>query len=85
LPHLLQFTAEHRDKGLGLQNEVEAFEIELKEDIEEIWNRPVEENGVDGASWAPRTEVKSVDPVEKVVKPDISQGNGWKVKLFDVK
>lgn len=78
MPHLLQFTAEHRDEGLGLQNEVEAFEVELKESIEEIWTRPCEENGTNTPDgWASRmAEVerdKAVNPLDKVAKPDIPQ------------
>jgi elongator complex protein 1 len=91
LPHLLQFTAEHREEGLGLQNEVEAFEIELKESVEEIWTRPAEENeenGVGGASipdgWASRmAEVERgrvVNPLDKVAKPDLFRGTDWQVK-----
>jgi elongator complex protein 1 len=88
-PHLLQFTAEHREEGLGLQNEVEAFEVELKESVEEIWTRPVvEENEVGGASvpdsWASRmAEVEKdrvVNALDKVAKPDLFQGSDWRVK-----
>ena len=91
MPHLLQFTAEHREAGLGLQNEVETFEVELKECVEEIWTRPVEEeNEVGGASvpdgWASRmAEVERgrvMNPLDKVAKPDLlnSRGNDWRVK-----
>jgi elongator complex protein 1 len=89
LPHLLQFTAEHREEGLGLQNEVEAFEVELKESVEEIWTRPVvdEENGVGASvpdSWASRmAEVEKdrvVNPLDKVAKPDLFQRSDWRVK-----
>jgi elongator complex protein 1 len=84
LPHLLQFTSEHREEALGLQNEVDAFEVELKECIEEIWTPPVE---VDDAGipdgWARRmAEVeknKAVNPLEKVAKPDFSQGKDWRI------
>ena len=88
MPHLLQFTAEHREEGLGLQNEMEAFEVELKECVEEIWTRPVVENGVGGASipdgWASRmVEVEKgriLNPLDKVAKPDVFQGSDWRVK-----
>lgn len=88
MPHLLQFTAEHREEGLGLQNEMEAFEVELKECVEEIWTRPVEENGVGGASipdgWASRMaemeKGRILNPLDKVAKPDVFQGSDWRVK-----
>lgn len=85
MPHLLQFTAKHREEGLGLQNEVEAFEAELKECVEEIWTRPVEESDAsvpDG--WASRmAEVERgrvVNPLDKIAKPDLFQGKDWRVK-----
>ena len=85
MPHLLQFTSEHREEGLGLQNEVDAFEMELKESVEEIWTRPVEENEEsipDG--WASRmAEVERgrvVNALDKVAKPDLFRGSDWRVK-----
>lgn len=89
MPHLLQFTAEHRVEGLGLQNEVEAFEVELKEAIEEIWTRPAEDNTGIPDGWASRMAElernKAVNALDKVEKPAISLGKEWRVKLFDVK
>lgn len=88
MPHLFQFTGEHRDEGLGLQNEMEAFEMELKEGIEEIWTRSAGEPSVVD-DWASRmAEVerkKAVNPVDKVAKPDTAAGKDWRLKLFDVK
>jgi elongator complex protein 1 len=85
VPHLLQFTAEHREEGFGLQNEVEAFEAELKECIEEIWSRPSElDDGNAPEGWAARmAEVernKAVDPLDKVVKPELFQGKDWRIR-----
>jgi len=84
LPHLLQFTVEHREEGLRLQNEVEAFEVELRECIEEIWTRPVEVGVSDGwaAKMAKMAEVerdKVVNPLDKVAKPDLFQGKDWRM------
>lgn len=67
-----------------MQNEVESFEVELKECVEEIWTR-VEENGVGGADgWASRmAEVERsrvVNPLDKVAKPDLFQGKDWRVQ-----
>lgn len=87
MPHLLQFTAEHREEGCGLQNDVEAFEVELKESIEEIWSRPV---GLDDRNvpegWAARmAEVErnkaAVDPLDKVAKPDLFHGKDWRIRF----
>ena len=87
MPHLLQFTSEHREEGLGLQNEVEAFEIELKESVEEIWTRTAEENEENASmpdGWASRmAEVEKgrvVNPLDKVEKPDLFRGTDWQVK-----
>lgn len=74
-----------------MQNEVDAFEVELKESVEEIWTRPIEENeenGVGGGSvpdgWASRmAEVergRAVNPLDKVAKPDLFRVNDWRVK-----
>ena len=83
MPHLLQFTSEHREEGLGLQNEVEAFEKELKESVEEIWTRPVEENEEEGGGWASRMaeveKARAVNPLDKVAKPDLFRVSDWKV------
>ncbi|KAJ3564648.1 hypothetical protein NP233_g8162 [Leucocoprinus birnbaumii] len=42
LPHLLQFTAEHREEGGNLQKDIENFEVELGNAIAEIWAKPEE-------------------------------------------
>ncbi|KAI0752776.1 IkappaB kinase complex IKAP component [Daedaleopsis nitida] len=46
LPHLLQFTDEHRAGAASLQQELHAFAAELGEAIEEIWHKAPE--GEDG-------------------------------------
>ena len=61
-------TAEHREEGSRLQNEVGTFEIELNECIEEIWTRP--------------DDVEAVNPVDKVAKPDLFQGKEMGSYLF---
>ena len=67
MPHLLQFTAEHREEGLGLQDEVWAFEVELRESVDEIWTDGEVERG------------RVVNPLDKVAKPDLMQGRDWRV------
>lgn len=85
LPHLLQFTEEHREEGLSMQRLLLQFETELKDSLDEIWARPPEETPpLD--SWALRvTEAerdRKVNLVDKVPKP-IFPSSGWKVTLFD--
>ena len=48
LPHLLQFTNEHRAEASSLQEELQAFAAELAEAVEEIWKKAPE--GEDGAA-----------------------------------
>ena len=48
LPHLLQFTDEHRAEASSLQEELQAVAAELAEAVEEIWKKAPE--GEDGAA-----------------------------------
>jgi elongator complex protein 1 len=84
LPHLLQFTKEHREEGLSLQQHLIQFELEVKDSLDEIWTRPLEETPID--SWVLRmTEAekdRKVNPVDRMPKPELP-GDGWKVTLFD--
>ncbi|KAF8058697.1 pol II transcription elongation factor [Lyophyllum atratum] len=85
LPHLLQFTLEHRQEGAAMQQRLAEFSEELKLSLEEIWFIPSEDVPVD--SWASRmeeVEKKRVNPVDKVPKPELpSSSNGWRINLFD--
>ncbi|GLB37914.1 hypothetical protein LshimejAT787_0409650 [Lyophyllum shimeji] len=86
LPHLLQFTTEHRQEGLEMQKQLTEFGEELKLSLEEIWFRPPEEVPVD--SWASRMEelemARRVNPVDKVPKPELPSSNSaWRINLFD--
>ncbi|KAG7091295.1 hypothetical protein E1B28_010341 [Marasmius oreades] len=70
LPHLLQFSAEHRLEGLEMQKDVDGFERELKEGVDEVWTKAAEGDTDDGIgqnqegqetialrdSWAARME-----------------------------
>jgi elongator complex protein 1 len=90
LPHLFQFTDEHRAEGLELQRDAKEFETELKAALDEIWARPAapgedeEVEPVDG--WAARmAEIernKAINPIDKVPKPDVSQVRDWQVNLL---
>ncbi|KAG6809392.1 hypothetical protein H0H92_000447 [Tricholoma furcatifolium] len=86
LPHLLQFTPEHRDEGVAMQKHLDDFEEELKRSLDEIWFKPPEETTVD--SWATRMEEiereRRINPVDKVPKPELPSSNkGWRINLFD--
>ncbi|KAG6839915.1 hypothetical protein C0991_010395 [Blastosporella zonata] len=87
LPHLLQFTPEHREEGVAMQQHLLDFEEELKRSLEEIWSKPPEEVPID--SWATRMEdaerEKRVNPVDKLPKPELpSSSKGWRINLFDL-
>ncbi|THV06651.1 pol II transcription elongation factor [Dendrothele bispora CBS 962.96] len=97
LPHLLQFTPEHRDEGLAMQRELADFETELKAAVEEIWavTPPLGDGSINSTenaptrdSWAARMEEaeknRRINPVERVPKPEMSGDRGdWKLRLFE--
>ncbi|KAF4620926.1 hypothetical protein D9613_000930 [Agrocybe pediades] len=88
LPHLFQFTDEHREEGLELQNDLAAFEEEMKAALDEIWARPAETEGEPTAEgWAARMaeieKSKAINPLDKVPKPDMSQAKDWRVNLLE--
>jgi elongator complex protein 1 len=90
LPHLFQITPDHRREGQELQKEISDFEAEFRVTVEDIWARPVTDG--DAVVPAPDTwqarmeeaEEKKINPIDKVPKPDLSQGKGWKMNLFDM-
>ncbi len=92
LPHLLQFTAEHRKEGVNLQKDMGDLGEELENAVAEIWSMPQEEDGEDkalppGDTWASRMEEleknKRVNPVEKVPRPEVKNNGDWKMRLYD--
>lgn len=92
LPHLFQFTDEHREEGLNLQQEVGDFEQEIQEALDEIWARTTSAEGdeePEQIGWAARmAEIersKAINPLDKVPKPDLSQAREWRLKLMDHK
>ncbi|KIK60852.1 hypothetical protein GYMLUDRAFT_244010 [Collybiopsis luxurians FD-317 M1] len=48
LPHLLKFTANHREEGQVMQRELEEFEKELRDAVDEIWAATAGTGGVSG-------------------------------------
>ncbi|KAF9047491.1 pol II transcription elongation factor [Panaeolus papilionaceus] len=94
LPHLYQFTVEHRTEGKLLQEEVDEFEAELKAAVEEIWAVQGAPGTADESeleptvdTWATRMAEREkkmkVNPLERVPKPTFSQGKDWRVKMLD--
>ncbi|KAJ8489069.1 hypothetical protein ONZ51_g3188 [Trametes cubensis] len=91
LPHLLQFTEEHRAEAASLQQELQDFAAELSAAVEEIWKKaPESEEPTETApapdSWAARMEAyekqKHINPVDKVAKPELGKPE-WKLRLPD--
>ncbi|KAI0326070.1 IkappaB kinase complex IKAP component [Cubamyces sp. BRFM 1775] len=91
LPHLLQFTEEHRAEAASLQQELQDFAAELTAAVEEIWKKaPEGEEGTETVpaadSWAARMEAyekqKHINPVDKVAKPEMGKPE-WKLRLPD--
>ena len=84
LPHLLQFTDEHREEGIALQDSLDKFEAELSAAVEQVWRKPDELNGDGGTrGWAARMEEKEkqINPIERVEKPGLNRAD-WRVKQF---
>ncbi|KAI0828044.1 IkappaB kinase complex IKAP component [Trametes gibbosa] len=93
LPHLLQFTDEHRVEAASLQQELSGLAEELSEAVEEIWKKAPESEEPSEAlrpmdSWAARMEAhekqKHISPVDKVVKPELARPE-WKLQLPDAR
>ncbi|KAI0669554.1 IkappaB kinase complex IKAP component [Trametes maxima] len=89
IPHLLQFTGEHKAEAASLQRELKEFNTELTEAVEEIWKKaPENEEGVEAVppmdSWAARMEAhekqKHINPVDKVAKPEVGKVE-WKLRV----
>lgn len=86
LPHLLAFTEEHRVEGRALQDDFGRFEVELKNALEEIWEKqPGEDETAALDTWASRMQEKEkerrINPTERVAKPGFTRED-WRVKPF---
>lgn len=92
LPHLLQFSLEHRKEGRELQRDIQSLEEELRDCVTEIWKKsPQEGEGVteDTAAltniWTKKTEepeTNRVSAFERVPKPELGK-HGWEMRLYD--
>ena len=88
LPHLLQFTSEHRAEGKLLQEDIDLYEGELREAIDEIWKKPGKEDPPASTdTWATRMEEREkeqlIDAIEKVAKPEVD-ARDCHVVLYDL-
>ncbi|KAL0568757.1 putative elongator complex protein 1 [Marasmius crinis-equi] len=99
LPHMLQFTSEHRGEGLEMQEDVDSFEREMKEAVDEIWTKTGgtgdEQDGQETTpaptpdTWAARMEEvkrnQRINPVERIPKPELTDSKqDWKMKLLEM-
>lgn len=93
IPHLLQFTPEHRKEAHGLQNELSAFQTELQASLDDVWpTRGGEAGDASGelsvSSWAERMEDKRRErkrAVESIVKPDLGSNElSWRIDILDL-
>jgi len=97
LPHMLQFTDEHREEGKALQAGLVALQEELSKAIEDVWSRPPGSETKDvmatsgaqnatGVNFPPGVGeiVKPQDPLDKIAKPQIVEQT-WRVALWDRK
>lgn len=90
LPHLLQFSHEHRGEAANLQEEVSDFEKEISEAVNEIWKKPAEAEGdaQTSDSWVTRMQEhdrrQAIDPMEKVAKPEVVKRT-WNERLHSLR
>ncbi|TFK65584.1 IkappaB kinase complex, IKAP component [Pluteus cervinus] len=90
LPHLFQFTEEHRREGLRLQGQITRFEQHLEEVLKEIWAKSDESGGAveQEDTFASRMEEKErnrkIDPLDRVSKPEFGVDKDWRVGLYEV-
>ncbi|KAI0076404.1 IkappaB kinase complex IKAP component [Panus rudis PR-1116 ss-1] len=85
LPHLFQFTEEHKAEGIELQRELNDLEEELKAAVDEIWTKkPEDVETTTAEGWAARMQEyekqRRIDPLEKVQKPNLGP-NEWNPKI----
>lgn len=86
LPHLFQFTEEHRAEAALLQQDLSQFEQEIREALAEVWVKPTG-TPTDAVpnSWATRMEekesVRHTNPTDRVPRPDIVEVE-WRLKIL---
>ncbi|OCB85125.1 IkappaB kinase complex, IKAP component [Sanghuangporus baumii] len=91
LPHLLQFSPEHRNEARELQVKISSFQVELQEAVDDVW--PTNDTG-DGASemnvtsWAERMEERRRErenAIKTIAKPVLEYNeSSWRSDIFGV-
>ena len=76
MPHMLQFTQEHKQEGRSLQKEILQFQDELRCSIDEIWAIPEINVG---------DPERPQNPADKILKPEVVEPAQWRVKLWDIR
>ncbi|KAI6112013.1 pol II transcription elongation factor [Pisolithus croceorrhizus] len=88
LPHLLHFSELHRSEASIAQQDMESFERELRDSIEEIWGSPSTAENPAQDSWTNRMLAKEkeqlMDPLERVSKP-VVESSDWGIGLLRTK
>lgn len=87
IPHLLQFTDEHRAGARSLQNEIEEFHAQLQEALDEIWPSKTAdgEQNVPASSWAERMEEKRRErkaAVDAILKPELKDASQKRIDIL---
>lgn len=72
-----------------MQNDIDAFETELKAALQWTWTKPAEEQEETPAdTWASRManleKNKQTNPIDNVPMPEIDSGKDWRIKLLDL-
>ena len=88
IPHLLQFTDEHRAGARSLQNEIEEFHAQLQEALDEIWpSKSADgEQSVPTSTWAERMEERIRNrkaAVDAIIRPEFQRTEAeWKIEFL---
>lgn len=93
LPHLLEFSEEHRVAARALQKEVDAFGTEMRDAVDKLWPPKTARYDDSGnllpssssatSSWAERMEEKKrmkQDAIERIERPEIAAA-AWRIDV----
>ena len=94
LPHLAQFTPEHRAEGSDLHDQLVKLRHDLRDAVDDIWanktsgalNGENTETPVQADSWAARMEQRIKDrkeSVNRIEKPPIGEMK-WDIQLLEL-
>jgi hypothetical protein len=81
VPHLFEFTQEHKDAARTLLAEAERLRTSLVVGIEEAWMRPTEpEKDVPDAAVG--IKATRIEPVDKVARPMEPRPSEWRDEVI---